>query len=62
MRISLTKNRLDTIISALAYWETVIEQGHGWLWHTDAECRRLEHDRQQAFDWAHQQMAKKKTK
>ena len=62
MRISLTKKRLQTIVDALAYWETVIEGGQDWLWKTDSECRRLEHDRQQAFNWAHQQLAMRKTK
>jgi hypothetical protein len=58
-RVRLTKARLDTIISALAYWETILEDGEGFVWETDAECRRLEHDREQAFVWAHQQLAKR---
>lgn len=58
-KVRLTKARLDTIISALAYWETMIEDAEGVLWETDAEYRRLEHDRAQAFEWAHQQLAKR---
>ena len=58
-RVRLTKARLDSIISALAYWETFLEDGEGSAWETDAEYRRLEHDRAQAFVWAHQQLAKR---
>ena len=58
-RVRLTKARLDTIISALGYWETMIDDSEGCLWETDAEYRRLEHDREQAFEWAHQQLAKR---
>lgn len=58
-RVRLTKARLDTIIDALAYWETIIEDKDCGLWETDAEYRRLEHDRAQAFVWAHQQLAKR---
>ncbi len=58
-RVRLTKARLDTIISALAYWETMIGDEDCGLYETDAEYRRLEHDRAQAFEWAHQQLAKR---
>lgn len=58
-KVRLTKARLDTIISALAYWETLLEDAEGFAWQTDAEYRRLEHDRAQAFAWAHQQLAKR---
>lgn len=58
-RVRLTKARLDTIINALAHWETIIDDGEGSLWETDAECDRLQHDREKAFVWAHQQLAKR---
>lgn len=51
----LTKRRLKIIISALAYYETLIDDGEGW--ETEAEFKRLEHDREQAFVWAHTQLA-----
>ena len=58
-RVRLTKARLETIISALAYWETMIDDGKGFVWETDAEYNRLQHDREKAFVWAHQQLAKR---
>lgn len=57
--VRLTKARLETIKDALAYWETVLEDGDGFLWSTDAEYRRLEETRSAAFQWAHQQLDKR---
>lgn len=59
-RVRLTKARLDIIIDALAYYQTSIDDGEGSLWETDAEFERLQHDREKAFVWAHQQVAKRK--
>lgn len=60
MRVRLTEKRLDQIIDALAYWETMLEDGEGVIWETEAEYKRLEHDREQAFLWAHQQRNKRR--
>lgn len=55
----LTARRLKIIIDALAYYETIIDDGEGMNWGTEAERKRLEHDREQAFEWAHSQLAKR---
>lgn len=60
MSIRLTEKRLEVIISALAYYETMLEDGEGFAWETDAEYRQKEKDREQAFIWAHQELAKRK--
>lgn len=62
MSVRLTKKRLDIIIDALAYWETIIEDGEGVCWETEAEYEQMEHERKQAFIWAHQELAKRKTR
>jgi len=62
MSIRLTKQRLHIIIDALALYETLIDDGEGSVWNTDAEARRIERDREQAFLWAHQELAKRKDK
>lgn len=60
-KVRLTRRRLEVIVSALAYWETFIEDGEGHLWETEAEYRQQEHEREQAFIWAHQELAKRNT-
>lgn len=61
MSIRLTKTRLDIIISALAYYKTLLDDGESVVWDTDAEYRHLEREREQAFRWAHQELAKRKS-
>jgi len=62
MSVRLTEKRLDMIISALAYWETMLEDGEGTCWETEAEYRRLQHDCVQAQVWAHKELAKRKAR
>lgn len=62
MSVRLTEKRLDIIISALAYWETILEDGEGVCWETEAEYRQQENEREQAFMWAHQELAKRKAR
>lgn len=62
MSVRLTEKRLDIIISALAYWETILEDGEGVCWETEAEYRQQEKEREQAFIWAHQELAKRKAR
>lgn len=60
MSVRLTEKRLEVIIHALAYWETMLEDGEGTCWETEAEYRQQEKEREQAFIWAHQELAKRK--
>lgn len=62
MSVRLTEKRLKVIISALAYWETVLDDSMGHLWETEAEYQQMEKEREQAFIWAHQELAKRKAK
>lgn len=62
MSVRLTKKRLEIIIDALAYWETMIDDEDCHLWETEAEFQRLQHDCIQAQVWAHQQLAKRKAR
>lgn len=57
----LTARRLRIIVTALAYWETVLQDGEGSLWHTEAEHEHLERERAKAFEWAHHELAKRGT-
>ena len=61
-KLRMTEKRLDVIISALAHYETIIDDGEGWLWETDVEYRRRKHDCVQAQVWAHQQLNNRQTR
>lgn len=62
MSVRLTEKRLEIIIHALAYWGTVLDDSECELWETEAEYQRIEHEREQVFIWAHQQLAKRKAR
>lgn len=59
MSVRLTEKRLKVIISALAYWATVLDDSMGHLWETEAEYQQMEKEREQAFIWAHQELEKR---
>ena len=59
MSVRLTEKRLDIIIDALAYWQDYLDDGEGLCWETEAEYKQMEHEREQAFIWAHQELAKR---
>lgn len=61
MSVRLTEKRLEVIISALAYWETILgDMGINGC--SEADYRQQEKEREQAFMWAHQELAKRKAK
>ena len=62
MSVRLTEKRLGIIIDALAYWDTILDDPDCGLWETEAEYRRIENEREQAFIWAHQELAKRKAR
>lgn len=62
MSVRLTEKRLDIIVSALAFYEDYLDDGEGVCWETQAEYRQQEKEREQAFIWAHQELAKRKAR